>query len=93
MFSAILTHIGHTRFEVRITVETHIIVFWVVTPCSLLEGYENVAGFRPLSHRQHCRRRLVAQRRAASIACPDYCRRDVRRTLLINSENERLEQC
>jgi hypothetical protein len=88
-----LTHIEPTRFEVRITVETHIIVFWDVTPCSLLEGYESFTGFSPLSHGQHCRRRFVAQREAASASCPDYCRRDVRHTVLINSENERLVQC
>jgi len=52
-------------------VENHIIVFRDVTPRSLLEVYETFTGFRPISHGQHCRRRLVAQRQATSVLCPN----------------------
>jgi hypothetical protein len=93
MLSAILTHIWPKRFEVPITVETHIIVFCVVTPWSLLEGTKalQVSG---LFHTDNTvDGDFYAQRQTTSVPCPDYCRRDFRRTLLINSENENLKQC
>jgi len=68
-------------------------IFLDVPPCSLLEDYESFTSFRPLSHGRHCRRRFVTQKRAVSFSCPDDCRCDVRRTLLVISENKRLVQC